>query len=159
MAPKSPDSAISAVWRLARRQHGVVSRAQLLRFGLSQEWIRHRIARGRLHPIRRGVYAVGRPEVSQLGHWIAAVLSCGDQAALSHESAAALWRIRSAPQGTIDVSVPAPRDPRPPGVRVHQRSNLLSEDVVERHNIPLTSPALTLIDLATRLHLASWKGR
>jgi hypothetical protein len=36
-----------------------------------------------LHPVWRGVYAVGRPELTRRGLWMAAVLACGPGAALS----------------------------------------------------------------------------
>ncbi len=63
------------MWALVRRQHGVVSWAQLLGMGFSVKAIKHRVGKGQLHRIYRGVYAVGRPELSQRGHWMAAVLA------------------------------------------------------------------------------------
>jgi predicted transcriptional regulator of viral defense system len=83
-------------WKLAVAQHGVIARRQLLELGFSPRAIEHRLAKGRLFPIRRGVYAVGRPDLTRHGRWMAAVLACGDHAFLSHESAAALYRIRDA---------------------------------------------------------------
>ena len=74
------------VWALARRQHGVVTRRQLLELGFSREAINHRIERGRLHRVYDGVYAVGRRELTRHRRWMAAVLACGDGAALSHAS-------------------------------------------------------------------------
>ena len=56
----------------------------MLAEGLTPKAIHHRIEIGRLHPLWRGVYAVGRPEVSREGRWMAAVLSCGPRALLSH---------------------------------------------------------------------------
>jgi very-short-patch-repair endonuclease len=131
----------------------VVSRAQLLELGFSEDWIRHRIAKGRLHPVRRGVYAVGRPGLTPLGRWMAAVLACGDGAALSHTSAGALFGILRDCSDEIEVSVPTGRDPRPQGIRVHKRKFLGGEEVGSHQNIPVTSPIRTLIDLAARLHV------
>jgi hypothetical protein len=74
---------------LAERQHGVVTRRQLLALGFSSDAIQHRIATGRLHAVWRGVYAIGRPHLTLHGRWMAAVLSSGPDAALSHDSAAA----------------------------------------------------------------------
>jgi very-short-patch-repair endonuclease len=51
----------------------------------------------------------------------------------------------------IEVSVPVRFDPRPPGVRVHRRAGLDPGDLTTQHNIPLTSPIRTLLDLATGL--------
>jgi hypothetical protein len=86
----------SSVWSLVEAQHGVVTRRQLLELGLTDAGIKHRLARARLHAIHRGVYAVGTPEVTQKGRWMAAVLACGPDAVLSDESAAGLYGIREA---------------------------------------------------------------
>src|SRR5947208_10213846 len=110
MAPKSAQS----LWRLARSQHGVVARRQLLALGFSDEAIKHRLRKGRLHRVYQGVYAVGRPELTRHGMWMAALLSCGEQAVLSHASAAALWGIRDKEGRQIEVSVPGGRTPRRP---------------------------------------------
>ena len=70
----------SEIWALVKRQHGVVTRQQLLDRGLTAKGITHRIARGRLHRVGQGVYAAGRSQLTRHGVWIAAVLSCGDEA-------------------------------------------------------------------------------
>ena len=57
----------AAIWALAKRQHGVVTRPQLLDLGVNSDAIHHRVERRRLHPVRRGVYAVGRPEGTRYG--------------------------------------------------------------------------------------------
>jgi very-short-patch-repair endonuclease len=139
------------LWSLVERQHGVVARTQLLAAGLSADAIKHRIGEGRLHPVWRGVYAVGRPGLSRRGIWMAAVLSCGPEAVLSHESAAALWQIRTEDRGHINVSVPAGVARRRPGIRVHRRVCFGTRDVTGLHGIPVTTPTCTLADLASRL--------
>jgi very-short-patch-repair endonuclease len=80
---------------------------------------------------------------------MAAVLACGPGAALSHGSAAAHWGI--APERAVEVSVRAPRCPRPRAIRVHRRARLPADEVTELDRIPLTTPARTLLDLATYL--------
>ncbi len=157
MARTSPQPWAGELWNLVKRQHGVVTRAQLLDLGLSREAIQHRIERGRLHPLRRGIYAVGRPAVEQPGRWMAAVLSCGHEALLGHRSAGALWGILERAPETIEVVVPARVDRRPPGVRVHRRSALGKADRDSHRRIPVTTPAATLIDLATQLGDAQLK--
>jgi very-short-patch-repair endonuclease len=141
----------SAVWRLAEVQHGVVARRQLLAVGLSDAAIKHRLARGRLHRIHRGVYAVGSPRLTERGAWMAAVLACGPKAVLSDGSAAALYGIRTSQHdGDIDVTVPPTGRGRRLGIAVHRR--LLPPAHVGRlDRIPITSPALTLVHLASRL--------
>ena len=147
------------VWALVRRQHGVVARWQLLELGASRSWIEHRIAKGRLHPIHRGVYAVGRPELTREGHFMAAVLACGPGATLSHASAAQLWRILAlprqwhgpAPPTPIHVSLHTAAVRRAAGIQVHRRRSLTAADLTTHSGIPTTTPTRTLIDLATGL--------
>lgn len=156
------------VWRLAKEQHGVVARSQLIELGISEEAIRHRLARGRLHRLMRGIYAVGLPEVGEQGRWMAAVLACGPSALLSHRSAAALLRIRKAQPGEpVEVVVCASRSKRRPLVRVHRRAaSAASRDAPadtsvaasvrwrEVDGVPVTGPAVVLVDLASCLPTA-----
>jgi very-short-patch-repair endonuclease len=140
---------VQSIWRLVDRQHGLVARWQLLQLGMTRHAIDHRMARGRLHPIHRGVYAVGRPQVTQEGRWMAAVLACGPEAALCDRSAAALWGIVT-PGGPVHVSVPpTERHPRP-GIVVHRR-HMADSDVTRMFGIPVIAVVPTLVDLAAVL--------
>jgi very-short-patch-repair endonuclease/predicted transcriptional regulator of viral defense system len=139
---------MSAVLAVAEPQHGVITHSQLLELGLTAEAIRHRVRRGRLHPIRRGVYAVGTRRISRLARWMAAVLACGRGAVLSHESAAALWGIRPFGTDPIHISVPVGRNPRQAGVLTHRRAGLEPSDLTAHANIPVTSIVLTFVDVA-----------
>jgi very-short-patch-repair endonuclease len=138
-------------WALAERQHGVVTHAQLRARGLSASAIKHRITTGRLHPLSLGVYAVGRPQLTQYGRWMAAVLSCGPHAVLTHHSAAALWEIGSERPGCIEVSVLTRTQRRRDGIVVHRRA-LKPHEVTARDGIPLTAPIRTLVDIACRFN-------
>jgi very-short-patch-repair endonuclease len=95
------------------------------------------------------MYAVGRPELTRYGTWMAAVLACGEGAFLSHSSAASLWQIGSVRPTAIEVSVPDTRRPRASGITVHRRAGVRPSEVTTRYEIPVTTPAQTLIDLAT----------
>src|SRR5215211_800794 len=153
----SQTPSFAGVWELAERQHGVVTRAQLLELGFHPQAIKHRLAKGRLHRVWRGVYAVGRPQLARYGRWMAAVLSCGPEAVLSHGSAAALWEIGGERLGRIEVSVPLSVFRRRPGIVVHRRAASTGRDVpVERettthHGIPVATPLRTVIDRAVHL--------
>jgi very-short-patch-repair endonuclease len=152
MAGSTVQSSRSGAWALAESQHGVVSRKQLLELGFSRHAIEHRLAEGRLHPVFRAVYAVGRPQLSRHGHWMAAVLACGDGTVLSHADAGALWEIRPHPHGPIHVSVPLRRRGRDrAGIVIHRRKGLTEDDITELHGIPVTTPIATLIDIAPSL--------
>lgn len=121
---------------------------ELLALGVSESGIRRRVARGWLHRIHPGVYAVGHTSLSGDAHWLAAVLACGPRAVLSHRSAAALWGLRPIPAGRIEVTVPGGGRPGPKPVNVHRTRCLTDEDVTEHEEIPVTTVARTLVDLA-----------
>ena len=141
---RTPDLALA---ELAARQHGVVARAQLLALGFDRRAIEYRLKVGRLHLLHRGVYAVGHRPPSPLATAIAAVLACGPDAALSHGSAAAPWRI--VPRWPSPTHVTAPGERRHPGIHVHRSRRA---DVTTHYGIRVTTPARTLVDLADALN-------
>jgi very-short-patch-repair endonuclease len=147
---QQPAGAAARAWELVDAQHGVVEREQLRALGFSGHAIDHRISKGRLRPVFRGVYAVGRPGLTPGGGWMAAVLACGPGAVLSHDSAAALLGIGSEDRGKVEVSVRPGWDRRRPGIRVHRRRELAQHAIGTCDGIPVTSPAQTMIDLAVR---------
>jgi very-short-patch-repair endonuclease len=104
---------------------------------------------GRLLVVRRGVYAAGHRPTSAHARWMAALLAVGDDAVLSHRSAAALWGMLRGDGSCVDVCVP--RSLRPsPGIHLHRTA--LAPDETTRHDaIPATTVARTLLDLAATL--------
>jgi very-short-patch-repair endonuclease len=138
-----------AIAELAERQYGVISRAQLLALGLERWAIWHRLQIGRLHPIHRGVYAVGHRVLAREGRWMSAVLAVGEDAVLSHNAAAAHLGIRYPADPGIEVTSPR-RVRAPSGVSVHWRV-LPPDEVTMLRAIPVTTVPRTLLDLATVL--------
>lgn len=135
---------------LARAQHGVVTRTQLLGLGLRKGAIRHRVRSGRFCVLHRGVYLAG-PIMPPHGREMAAVLACGSSALLSHHSAASLWGL-VAPAGaspSVDVTVPEGVFRQRSGVVVRRASRLDESDRTSLRGIPITTPARTLLDLAS----------
>jgi predicted transcriptional regulator of viral defense system len=135
-----------AVSQFAAEQHGVAALAELIGLGLSTSAVSRWAADGGLHRIHRGVYAVGRRELSVHGRWLAAVKACGPFAVLSHQTAAALWDLLRSLSAAIHVSTP--RRVRPPGVTVHRVADLGAADWEIRDGIPVTTVARTLADCA-----------
>jgi very-short-patch-repair endonuclease len=138
----------TALADLVSAQHGVVARRQLLQLGFTSSAIEHWLAAGYLLRIYRGVYAVGRADLRREGHFLAAVLACGQGAALSHLAAAAHRGLLRSSASRIDVTVAPRRRVRPhPRIRAH-RARLDPADVVPLKAIPTTSVERTLLDLA-----------
>jgi very-short-patch-repair endonuclease len=121
---------------------------QLLWAGLSRHAVKRRVQAGRLHRLYRGVYAVGHTNLSREGKWIAAVFACGPEAALSHDSAAHLWKFSPTSPPYAHVTVPdhGGRSKRT-GIVLHRSATLTKNDVTCRHNIPATTPARTRQDM------------
>ena len=135
--------------RLAEQQHGVVSIRQLERMlGYSRPAVQRDVAAERLHPLHRGVYAVGHQLVPAYGRCLAAVLACGPDALLSHGSAAWLWGISRYGPAPLHVTSPIPRKLRPP-IRLHHSRILTAADRAVEENIPVTSVPRTFLDCAT----------
>jgi very-short-patch-repair endonuclease len=80
---------------------------------------------------------------------MAAVLACGEAAALSHRAAGALWGMGPRWPRAMDVTVVGHR--RRPGIRVHRSPTLADRDVTTHFGIPVTAPARTVLDLADLL--------
>jgi very-short-patch-repair endonuclease len=140
------DKAITA---LAGRQHGYVSRPQLLKIGLTPKAIRWRIQTGWLIPVYAGVYAVGYVQRTPVARSAAAVLACGEKAALSHGSAASLWGFAKHWDEPFEVTAPSIRVRD--GIKVHRSRTLARRDITRQLGIPVTSPARTVLDNAPRL--------
>lgn len=143
----NPDREIATV---AARQYGVVSIAQLREAGLDKSAVKRRTLAGRLHSIHRGVYAVGHWHLSAEGRWMAAVLACGAGAVLSHRAAAAAWRLLPDQMSEpVDVSVPSDTGKKTRrGIRLHRRPSLDLKTVTRHRRIPITTPAVTIVDLS-----------
>ena len=135
---------------LAKAQHGVVARQQLLGLGMSGRAIDGRLGRGQLHEVFRGVYVFGSRRINRRGRWMAAVLAAGVGAVLSHRSAGRLWGFLAPAAEWVDVTCPPGRIVRRKGIVSHE--SLVRDDECEVvDGIPVTSPFRTLFDLAAVL--------
>jgi very-short-patch-repair endonuclease len=131
--------------RIAARQHGVVSAAQLRGVGVERNGVTRRVRAGRLHRLHRGVYAVGHAAPSLHRGFMAAVLACGEGAVLSHGSAAVLWGFLKPLKGPIHISLPSLNGRRRRvGIVVHRS---LSLETTVKTSIPVTTPRRTIEDL------------
>jgi very-short-patch-repair endonuclease len=124
-----------------------VTRRQLLALGLGGDAVDYRITTGELIPVHAGVYAVGHREPGPIPIAAAGVLACGDDAVLSHDSAAALWGLRPWPQRQ---EVTAPQQRRRPAIVTHRSVTLTPGDVTANYGIPVTTPVRTICDIAAR---------
>jgi hypothetical protein len=132
-----------AVARRAAGQWGVLSLAELEACGLNRVAVGVRVRHGHLHPLYRGVYAVGHRNVGTEGRFLAAVKACGVQAVLSHFAAACLHELLRWDGRPIDITAPTKHQRQ--RIRAHRSSDI--ERVVVK-GIPVTPKVRTVIDLA-----------
>jgi very-short-patch-repair endonuclease len=153
MRRRSPErTAEQIIGSIAESQYGLVTRTQLKRAGLSEESVDRRLKKGLLRSIHRGVFTVGTPLLLPGARELAAVLACQPRAYASHRSAAHLLDLLPLPKNsaTVEVSVEG-RDVRRGSIRVHRVGTFGPGEIGEVDDIPVTSPARTILDLSGRL--------
>jgi predicted transcriptional regulator of viral defense system len=122
---------------------------QLVALGLSARAVQDRASAGRLHRIQRGVYSlVPRTLLTRQGYWMAAVLAAGTGAVVSHRTAAVLHGLMQYNGRKLDVTVPSANGRRRDAVVVHRSTTLTPCDITVVENVPCTTVARTLLDLA-----------
>lgn len=119
---------------------------QLLRLGLSRRAVEYEIECGRLHPIHRGVYAVGHRVLTPDGWRMAAVLAGGEGAVASHSTAAELLGLRGTSGTALEVTIPRRRHARR-GIRWHYAC-LPDDEITVLGGVPATTLPRTILDVA-----------
>lgn len=99
----------------------------------------------RLH---RGVFLLGAAPPTQMARARAAVLACGEGAVVSHRSAAELFGLLPATARDVDVTVVGRNPGRHERIRLHRPRAIARHDVTSMREIPVTSVARTICDLA-----------
>jgi very-short-patch-repair endonuclease len=132
---------------------GVVSRAELAAMGVSGAAVDAWVRRARLHPVHRGVYAVGHRVLRVEGRRLAGVLACGPGAVLSHGSAGAHCGLLHTDPARVEVTAATSRR-GPAAIRLHRARSLDARDTTTHRGIPTTTVARTLLDLAATVKAA-----
>jgi hypothetical protein len=122
-------------------QDGVLTTAQLLKGGLSRDFLRSQVDLGHWQRLHRGVYATFSGDPPRSAQLWAAVLAAGPDAMLSYQSAAEVWKLADQPSRPVHVTVPNQRRVRPiRGVVVHYC------DRAEQARHPAALPPRTLLE-------------
>lgn len=142
------NTAMRRLGPVARSQEGLVTTSQLRAVGLSSEAVTRWVATGRLHPVLRTVFALGRPAVGPRARLRAVVLACGPGTVISHRSAAWLLGLREVNPVTVDVICPGQAGRKVDGIRVHLVPYPAPGEVRTAYGIPCTTVDRLLVDLA-----------
>ena len=146
----TPDRTVEGKLALiAGRQHGLVTRGQLLEAGMTRKEIASRLRRDTLLRVHRGVYRVGHRAPSIEATYLAAVLAAGDGTLLCGLAAAHLWGLVKGEAPPAEVITATER--RIEGIRTYRTRSLDAPDCAACRGIPVTSVARTVVDLAVVL--------
>ncbi len=136
------------------QNHGITSRSDLLRTGVSSNEIQRRVRSGEWQRIRTGIYALERVDpadpnaasVAWRRRFAAEVCWGGDEAAISHRAAAFLYGFDgflTPPVARPEVTVPGRSACR--GTHVHRSNHVLPRLVVS--DLPVVTPEVCLLQL------------
>ncbi|MCC7363533.1 MAG: type IV toxin-antitoxin system AbiEi family antitoxin domain-containing protein [Dehalococcoidia bacterium] len=139
---------IDALYRIAEPQGGYLTTAQAVEAAVSRRLLSHYAARGDLERVAYGIYRLHRFPVHRFGDLIATALWAGPSAAVSHDSALAVYGLGSAMPAVIHITVPGAFRGKHPGVVVH-RASLSSAEITIRDDVPVTKVERTLCDVAS----------
>ena len=131
---------------IAVGQHSLVTLADVVAAGGSAAHVKRRVDGGRWDHVASGVYRIGGTPWSYEAEVLASVFGAGDGAVASHRCAARLLGLGFA-AAPMELSIPRGRHHRPPGVLVHQSTDLDRATVQVVNGVPTTDPARTLLDL------------
>jgi Transcriptional regulator, AbiEi antitoxin len=134
---------------LARESHGVVTREEVLRAGVSKAELLHRVRIGALIPVHRGVFRVGHRAPSLEARYLAAVKACGPGSFLAGRAAGYLFGLLKGSPSLPEVLTASQR--RPKGVVIHRARRSELRDATSWRGIPVTTVPRTLVDLAGML--------
>lgn len=139
------------VARIAARQHGRATTAQMLEAGVREWQIRDWHADRLLHREHDGVYAVGHAAPSALGELMSAVLACGDEARVADLSAAFEYGCIVARPLRPQIVVPTLNGRSRPGIDIHRVAVLPVLDTTDHHGVPFVTVPRALLDMARRV--------
>jgi len=134
--------------RFATHQRALLTRPKARESGFTDKAIQHRVDAGRWGVLHPGVYRVEGAPASWEQALLAAVLAAGEGAIASHRAAAAMWGIEGI-ERVIELTVAIARRPKVEGAVIHRTDSLLLLERTRLRDVPLTTPARTVFDLAS----------
>ena len=135
-----------SLYRLAEQQAGYFTATQARQAGFSRSLLSYHVGTGRFERVRPRVYRLVQFPSSPHEDLYVAWLQAGPHAAISHDSALALYGLSDLLPHRIHVTVPRTVSRRRPGLRLHTKQ-LGSEDVTRYEGLPVTTVFRTLVDV------------
>jgi very-short-patch-repair endonuclease/predicted transcriptional regulator of viral defense system len=133
--------------KLSGKQHGLMTHAQATAAGLSRMALSRLVRKGAWQMVRPRVFRRAAASQTEGQALLAVCLWLGKGAVVSHRSAARLHGL-DVKQGDLEVSTSRFRE-EVSGVRIHRSKPMDAADLRVLREIPVTSGARTMIDLAS----------
>lgn len=133
----------------ARSQFGVIGRGQLLDLGLTYKAISTRVRRGALEPLFPRAFIIGGAPATWEAKLLAAQLSLGQRAGVSHRSSAAYQGLEGYNPGLLELTLGGSGRAQLKGIRIHRSTTLSEKDLVQAGPFRLTRPERLMIELAS----------
>jgi very-short-patch-repair endonuclease len=137
-----------AIARIARRQDNVITGDQLRATGLGRGAVAHRVKARTIQRMHKNVYLLGPAPPTPMARARGAVMACGDDAVVSHRSAACLFGLLPDIAGDVEITVAGRNPGDHPGIKLHRVTTLPRQDVTKVRGFKVTSIARTICDLA-----------
>jgi predicted transcriptional regulator of viral defense system len=139
---------------IAEENDGLLTSTQARRVGILDSVLVRLAQRGRLERVARGVYRIAHYPQARNSQYREAILwaesSQGpEEAALSHETALAVYGVSDANPSQVHITVPKSarlRRERPTWIAIH-RDNLKAKDLALHEGLRVTSVARTVADV------------
>jgi hypothetical protein len=139
------------VTALARKHFGVFTREQVLEAGMTRSAICWRLKHGDWELAYKGIYRMPAFPNSWEQRLRIALYALGEDGAVSHRSAAALWRIDGFTRREVELSTSGRTLPMLDGIIIHERRPLPPIDITIVAGFRVTTLTRTVIDLASVL--------
>jgi predicted transcriptional regulator of viral defense system len=136
------------LYQIAEDQAGYFTASQAQEAGFSWERLSYYVTTGRFSRVQRGIYRLVQFPASPHEDLFVAWLRIGPEAVISHESALYLYDLSDVLPGEIHVIMPRTGSRRRKGLHLHT-NKLNLDDVTKREGLPVTTPARTIMDVAT----------
>jgi predicted transcriptional regulator of viral defense system/very-short-patch-repair endonuclease len=142
------DSVDALVSHVAESNHGVFAVHHLRELDINRHVRTHRLATGRWELVHEGVYRVVGAPLTWRGRLLAACWAGGTRAVASHRSAGELWELPGRNRNAIEITCPRWRRTQHDHLIVHESLAFDEVDTTVVDQIPVTTVARTLFDLA-----------
>ncbi|NNE72262.1 MAG: hypothetical protein HKN26_01225 [Acidimicrobiales bacterium] len=135
----------AALWQHFAAHHGIITRREAEKLGISPATISRRLRSGEWVRLAPSVFRHASAPPDWMGWARAAALSADGLA--SHRTAAALWEIDGFRSGPVEVTVDRARRIDRQGATIHQSTQMHLAEPTEIRGIPVTGIGRTVLDL------------